>query len=118
MTNQSDDQKDILDIAKLKDAFMDDLDITKQILGVFQDSVQNFEKDFKSLENAGNHEELSRLVHNLKGSSANIRASDVANMAENLQGLIDQKKDYSDELNPLLESIAELEKEITKIKAQ
>tara|TARA_R110002167_G_scaffold13667_5_gene56416 strand:- start:124 stop:480 length:357 start_codon:yes stop_codon:yes gene_type:complete len=118
MTTQSDDQKDILDIAMLKDAFMNDLDIIKQILSVFQDSIQNFEEDFKSLDNAGDHEELSRLVHTLKGSSANIRASDLTNMAANLQGLIDQKKDYSDELNPLLESIAELEKEINKIKAQ
>lgn len=118
MTKQSDDQKDILDITKLKGAFMNDLDIIKQILSVFQDTVKNFEEDFKSLESAGNYEELSRLVHGLKGSSANIRASDVTNMAANLQGLIDQKKDYSDELNPLLDSIAELEKEINKIKAQ
>lgn len=118
MTNQSDDQKEILDIAKLKDAFMDDLAIIKQILGAYQETVQNFEEDFKTLERAGDYEELSRLVHGLKGSSANIRASDVTNMAANLQGLIDQKKNYSDELNPLLKSIAELEKEINKIKAQ
>jgi HPt (histidine-containing phosphotransfer) domain-containing protein len=118
MADQLSDQKNTLDIVKLKAAFMDDLTIIKQVLGAFQDTVQNFEEDFKSLESIGNREELSKLVHNLKGSSANIRAVSVSSQAANLQNLIDQNKDYSDELNPLLESISVLEKEINKIKAQ
>ena len=110
-------QKDVLDIDKLKDSFMGDLNIIKQILSAFQDTIQNFEKDFKTLENSGDQNELSRLVHGLKGSSANIRAESVSSQAAQLQKRIDQNEDYTDDVHPLMESIALLEEEINKIKA-
>lgn len=110
--------KDVLDMDKLKDSFMGDLNIIKQILSAFQDTIQDFEKEFKSLEDSGNQTELSRLVHGLKGSSANIRAENVSIQAANLQQRIEQNEDYTDDVNPLLESIALLEQEINKIKAQ
>mgnify|MGYP000436034007 CR=1 FL=1 len=93
-----------------------DLNIIKQILNAFQETVQHFEEDFKALESQGDQEQLSRLVHGLKGSSANIRADSVSSQAAKLQKLIDQDEDYTEELNPLLESISLLEQEINKIK--
>lgn len=104
-----------LDVDKLKDTFMGDLNIIKQILNAFQGTLQDFEQEFKTLESSGDREKLSRLVHGLKGSSANIRADKVASQAANLQKIIDQNEDYSKEINPLLESISLLEKEINKI---
>jgi HPt (histidine-containing phosphotransfer) domain-containing protein len=114
--NQTNDQKNVIDLAQLKDTFMGDLNVIKQILSAFQDSLQHFEEEFKSLASVGNQDQLSRLVHGLKGSSANIRADNVASQAANLQKLIDQKLDYSNELDPLLNSISLLEDEINKIK--
>ncbi len=111
-------QENVLDIEKLKDSFMGDLTIIKEILSAFQETVEHFEEEFKTLESAGNREQLSRLVHGLKGSSANIRAESVSSQAANLQKLIDQNKDYSDKVDPLLRSIALLEQAITNIKAQ
>ena len=93
MMHQTDDPKNVIDIVKLKETFMDDLNIIKQILSAFQDTIQDFEEKFKSLESTGDQEQLSRLVHGLKGSSANIRAENVASQAANLQKLIDQKVD-------------------------
>lgn len=118
MTNHSNKQTTILDMVKLKAAFMNDLSIIKEILSAFQETVQCFEEDFKSLERAGNQEQLSSLVHTLKGSSANIRADLVSSNAANLQILIDQKRAYSESFYSLLASISDLEKEIIKIKAQ
>ena len=117
MMNQMNEQKQVIDLAKLQETFMDDLNIIKQILSAFQDTIQNFEADFKSLESDGDQEQLSRLVHGLKGSSANIRAESVSSQAAHLQKLIDQNEDYSKEVHPLLESISLLEKEINKIKS-
>ena len=83
------DQDNIIDIAKLNDAFMGDLSIIKQILSAFQQTFANFEKDFKQLESARDKESLSRLVHSLKGSAANIRAEKVSKQAAHVQVLIE-----------------------------
>lgn len=116
--NQADQQQTLLNLDMLNAAFMNDLDIIKQILGAYQETITDFEERFKQLENAGDLENLSRLVHGLKGSSANIRAELVASKAARLQQLIDQKADYSEALDPLLSSLNLLEQEIEKIKAQ
>lgn len=118
MTTQPEPTQLVLDLEKLKQTFMGDLDIIKQILGAFQVTIKDFEEDFKRLETEGDQEQLSRLVHGLKGSSANIRAESVASQAAALQKKVDQQEDYSDDLNPLLDSIARLDDEISKIQAQ
>ena len=117
MMNQTSDQKDVIDFAMLKDTFMGDLNIIKQILSAFQDTLKDFEEEFKALESTGDQNQLSRLVHGLKGSSANIRADNVASQAANLQKLIDQNEDYSNEMGLLLSSISLLDEEINKIRS-
>lgn len=107
----------VLDLAKLKDAFMNDLGIIKQILIAYQETILDFDQRFKQIENEGDQERLSQLVHGLKGSSANIRAEKVASQAAKLQKLIDQGLDYSQEVDPLLASLNTLEEEINRIKA-
>tara|TARA_R110001592_G_scaffold361515_1_gene672352 strand:+ start:2590 stop:2946 length:357 start_codon:yes stop_codon:yes gene_type:complete len=118
MISQTKEPQNIIDIAKLKETFMGDSNIIKQILSAFQDTVQSFEEEFKTLESECDQEQLSRLVHGLKGSSANIRADSVASQAARLQQLIDQQEEYSEALNLLLASMSLLEQEINKIKAQ
>ena len=107
-----------IDIVKLKDAFMGDFTIIKQILSAFQETIEHFEIEFISLEKANDQEQLSRLVHGLKGSSANIRAESVASKAAKLQQSIDQHEDYSEERDVLFESISLLRQEIFFIKTK
>lgn len=111
------DQNEIIDLAKLNEAFMGDADIIKQILSAFQDTVANFENDFKALDSANDNEQLSRLVHGLKGSAANIRAERVAKQAAYMQQLIDQKKNYAAHVDELLVSLSQLQNQINAIKA-
>ncbi|MFV1872552.1 MAG: Hpt domain-containing protein [Oleiphilus sp.] len=107
----------VLNLAKLNEAFMNDLSIIKQILTAYQETVIDFEQRFKTLEREGNKENLSRLVHGLKGSSANIRAEQVATQAAKLQLMIDQGENYSNEVDPLMMSLNTLEQEINKLKS-
>lgn len=106
-----------INIEKLNETFMNDSGIIKQILSAFQETVANFESDFNALHQAKNHEQLSRLVHGLKGSAANIRAETVAKQAAHVQQLIDQKKDYADESVALLSSLTALQLQIDQIQA-
>tara|TARA_B100001063_G_C16358120_1_gene354676 strand:+ start:190 stop:546 length:357 start_codon:yes stop_codon:yes gene_type:complete len=113
--DQKKSQTQNLNIEKLNETFMNDSGIIKQILSAFQETVANFASDFKALEQEKNYEQLSRLVHGLKGSAANIRAETVAKHAAQVQKLIDQKKDYVDESVALLSSLTELQVQIEQI---
>tara|TARA_R110002072_G_scaffold163353_2_gene315836 strand:- start:18003 stop:18356 length:354 start_codon:yes stop_codon:yes gene_type:complete len=115
--DQDNYQENILDVTKLNETFMSDSDIIKQILSAFQETAASFEEDFKTLGRAKNKEELSRLVHGLKGSSANIRAGNVARQSAHIQQLIDQNKDYSSEAAELFDSLSQLNDQIIKFKA-
>lgn len=109
--------KVILDMDALKVAFMDDISIIKQILQAFQDTFKHFQTEFDALHQAGMMQELSRLVHGLKGSSANIRANVLASQAAVLQQQIDQKQDYQEIYRALLMTLSRLDQEIESLKA-
>ena len=117
MMDQSSVQDKVLDIAKLHETFMNDA-VIKQILSAFQETVASFEEDFKALEKAGDSEQLSRLVHGLKGSAANIRAEKVAKQAAHVQHLIDQGQSFSVAIDELLGSLSQLGNQINLIKAE
>jgi len=109
--------KQLLDIEALKAAFMGDMAIIKQILQAFQETFHSFQAEFDSLHKAGKQVEISRLVHGLKGSSANIRAQFLANQAASLQHKIDQKQDYAEAYQILLIMLSRLDQEIESLKA-
>lgn len=109
--------KQLLDVEALKAAFMGDMAIIKQILQAFQETFHAFQAEFDALHQAGKQLELSRLVHGLKGSSANIRAQFLANQAASLQHKIEQKQDYADAYRILLITLSRLDQEIESLKA-
>ena len=107
-----DDQNVLLDMNGLKAAFMEDVAIIKQILRAFQDTFRDFPEEFESLHSEAKLTELSRLVHGLKGSSANIRASYLSAQAASLQEQIDQKQDYTETYQHLLSTLSRTNREI------
>ena len=107
--------KQLLDVEALKAAFMSDMAIIKQILQAFQETFNSFQTEFDTLHQAGKPLELSRLVHGLKGSSANIRVDSLASQAASLQQLIDQKQDYVEAYRILLMTLSRLDQEIETI---
>lgn len=108
-------EEQLLDVEVLKVAFMGDVGIIKQILQAFQESFVNFQAEFDALHQAGKLLELSRLVHGLKGSSANIRAQALATQSASLQHKIDQKQDYAEAYRMLLIMLSLLDQEIENI---
>ncbi len=79
-----------LALDQLNEAFMNNMDIIKQILGAFKESFQSFEKEFNEIKSSGDLDALSRLAHGLKGSAANIRAEHVSQKAAALQYCFDE----------------------------
>ena len=115
MMDQTPCQDNAIDIIKLNEAFMGDLSIIRQILSAFQETVANFQQDFKNLVEADDAEQLSRLAHGLKGSAANIRAEKVARQAAHVQMLIDQDQNYSTEAQELFVLLSQLNDKINSI---
>jgi len=109
------DQKLVLDMDALKAAFMGDTAIVKQILFAFQDTFRDFQKEFETLHSDAKIIELSRLVHGLKGSSANIRANTLATQAAELQQQIDQEQDYTQTYRHLLVTLSRINQEIDAV---
>jgi HPt (histidine-containing phosphotransfer) domain-containing protein len=111
------DQKAILDMDQLGAAFMRDMTIIKQILQAFQETFEHFHEDFENLQQQGKRQEMARLVHGLKGSSANIRALAVSQQSAELQHQLDQDQDYSKAYHTLLDGLAELSQKIADVLA-
>lgn len=109
---ESGDQNVLLDMEALKSAFMGDNFIIKQILQAFQDTFKDFQKEFDRLHMDVKSEELSRLVHGLKGSSANIRANLLSEQAASLQQQIDQNQDYTETYQHLKSTLSRINREI------
>lgn len=107
-----DEGRIVLDLDALKAAFMGDDVIIKQILQAFQDTFRNFQSEFDRLHKDAKWQELSRLVHGLKGSSANIRAAELSHQAASLQQQIDQKQDYTEAYHHVLSSLSHIYREI------
>lgn len=115
MNAQDTSQENILDLAKLNETFMGDTEIIKQILCAFQEAVVSFEDEFKQAEGERDKEAMSRLVHSLKGSSANIRAEKVSKEAAHAQGLIDRDQHYNEAMAELFRSVSQLVSQINVI---
>jgi HPt (histidine-containing phosphotransfer) domain-containing protein len=111
------DQNVILNMDELGAAFMGDMAIIKQILQAFQETFEHFQRDFECLEQQGKRQEMARLVHGLKGSSANIRAQDVSQQSAKVQERLDQLQDYTESYRTLLDSLSDLNRQITNILA-
>lgn len=106
------EQNVLLDMDALKSAFMGDDFIIKQILQAFQDTFKDFQNEFDRLHMDVKSDELSRLVHGLKGSSANIRANLLSAQAASLQQQIDQNQDYTAAYQHLISTLSRLNREI------
>ncbi|KZY33663.1 MULTISPECIES: Hpt domain-containing protein [unclassified Oleiphilus] len=78
-----------IDMDKLTETFMNNMDIVKQVLSSFKGSFVTFEEEFLNAQQQGDTELMSRLAHGLKGSAGNIRASSLSAKAADLQHKID-----------------------------
>ncbi len=110
-SNFDDSARTPLDMDRLNESFMQNRDIVKTILSAFKDSFGDFESQFRDAEKQGDYETMSRLAHSLKGSAGNIRASQVAGQAAELQHQIDDQADYAEitgSFDDLLDSLDEL----------
>jgi HPt (histidine-containing phosphotransfer) domain-containing protein len=74
-----------LNMAKLTETFMDNMDIIKQVLSSFKGSFENFEQEFIEAQQSIDNEQMTRLAHGLKGSAGNIRAEGLSQKASELQ---------------------------------
>jgi len=104
-----------LDMDKLNAAFMDNLDIIKQILSSFKECFENFESEFRAAENIGDTELMSRLAHGLKGSAGNIRAESLSAKAADLQHKIDAGSNFDVEVSEVLSGLHALYLQIDDI---
>ncbi len=107
----------LIDVEALKVNFMGDMDIIKQILQTFLVTYEHFPAEFDTLNKKGDRVELSRLVHGLKGSSANIRAGLLSSQAATLQKSIEQHEDYTQLSEALANTFEQLKKEISALLA-
>ena len=113
--NATEQLSQALDMNKLNDAFMNNLDIIKQILSSFKDSFESFESDFRSADKAGDTDLMSRLAHGLKGSAGNIRAELLSSKAADLQHKIDEGSDYEIEISEVILGLQALYLQIDEI---
>jgi len=104
-----------LDMNKLNDAFMDNLDIIKQILSTFKESFASFESEFRSAVKVGDTELMSRLAHGLKGSAGNIRAESLSAKAADLQHKVDEGKGFDIEMREVVSGLHSLYMQIDDI---
>jgi len=105
-------QNSPINMQKLNEAFMNNMDIIKQILASFQESFNYFEEQFREAEKKGDTEIMSRLAHGLKGSAGNIRAELLSEQAANLQTKIDTGSVFESEFSDLMSSLNALNKQI------
>lgn len=109
------DSNSPLNMDKLNDAFMNNMDIIKQILGSFKESFSGFEEEFVEAQYEGNNELMSRLAHGLKGSAGNIRAEGVSSLAAELQNKIDSGEKVGVLADSVISSLKELLDQIDQI---
>lgn len=105
----------VLDLVALKQVFMGDLKIINEILAAFQDSFKEFSREFDALLEQSDLPELARLVHCLKGSSANIRAQVLSDEAAKLQRLIERNVDFAESAQHLKRYLNALGQEISQL---
>jgi HPt (histidine-containing phosphotransfer) domain-containing protein len=104
-----------LNMEKLAETFMDNMDIVKQILLSFQDSFKAFEEEFLDAQYKGDTETMSRLAHGLKGSAGNIRAEALSAQAADLQTRIDKGDTLGGLVDEVIAGLAGLNQQINTI---
>jgi len=107
-----------LSMDKLSEAFMNDMDIIKEILSSFKEGFENFESEFDQAEQEGDAETMSRLAHGLKGSAGNIRAETLSTNAATLQHKIDDGKEFKIARADVLSSLDALNQQIDALVAR
>ncbi len=105
------DKRSPVDIEKAIEQVMGDKDFLKELLQLF---VKNLPEQIEALKTAlagGDAQELSRIAHTLKGSSANLRVNGINDVALRLEQI--GKKGNLEEARPAL---AELVDEFIRLK--
>lgn len=101
-----------LDMPKLSETFMNNMDIIKQVLSSFKGSFEAFEAEYLSATKAGDTEQMSRLAHGLKGSAGNIRSEVLSLKAAELQKKIESGDEVGVLAGEVISDLTALLKEI------
>lgn len=105
------DVREPVDLETLLATYMHNRSIIKAILDAFKESFEHFEADYHRYDSAHDQEALQRLIHSLKGSSGNLRATLVYPLSQQLEQQIQtgaSELDISETLSELFAAMSEL----------
>lgn len=102
--------EDLFDAQRLKNS-INDTESIKQLLEIYIEDTEKFINELKRLKKSDEYEKISRIAHQIKGSSYNVGADKVGDIAKEID--ISSKTGNYERIEQLIET---LETEFEKLK--